>query len=239
MPISHCNEPLTDGRPLLRWLAGSIVLAAIVAPSIGRAEAASCDALPAPSVQVKRQNAPVTLNTSYDHKSITALGSKEHHSRRQVLGLTRGVSRIGFEIGIRSVIDPSRQWECASPQITLTYGFDPMTVYVAREFPKGSCAFNEIHQHELRHVQTYHDHLASIEKAITATLARRFEIGKPYRGAVGQTRQMLERELNERWIPYLRNEVERVESLQALIDTPEEYERVSRSCGGAIQRVIR
>ena len=229
----------TPTRGSNQRLAGSIILTAIVLSSIGRAAAATCESLPAPSVQVKRQNAPVTLDTSYDHKSITTLGSRELHSRNRVLGLTRGTSRIGFQIDIRSVIDPTRQWECASPKISVTYGFDPMTIYVAKEFPKGSCAFNEIHQHELRHVQTYHNHLASIERDIAETLAKRFEIGKPFRGAVGQTRQMLEKELNERWIPYLRSEIERVESLQALIDTPEEYERVSRSCGDAIQRVIR
>ena len=71
------------------------------------------------------------------------------------------------------------------------------------------------------------------------TLAKRFETGSLYRGPVGQTHRVLEKEFNERWMPYLRREVDRAEHLQAQIDTPEEYERVSRSCDGAIQRVIR
>ena len=156
-----------------------------------------------------------------------------------MLGLTRATSRIEFELRMHSVNDPTRQWECVSPQITVTYGFDPMTIYVAKEFPKGNCAFDEIYRHELKHVQTYQDHLAAIENDIAATLAKRFQTGKPYRGALGQTRQMLDKELTERWLPYLRRQIERVESSQALIDTAEEYARVSNSCGGAIQRVIR
>lgn len=207
--------------------------------SLSTAQAASCESLPLPSVQVKRQDAPVTLDTSYDYKSITALAAKERQSNIRVLGLTRGTSRINAELRIQSVIDPSRQWECASPQIVVTYGFNPMTVYVAREFPEGSCAYNEIYRHELRHVQTYLDHLASIEQDITEALAKRFETGRLYRGAVGQTQQMLQKELNDRWLPYLKRQIERVESSQALIDTPQEYERVARSCDGAIRRVIR
>jgi len=224
---------------LQRLLRRSLAAAVIALFAVTTVWAATCESLPTPSVKVNRRDAPVTVDTSHDYKSITVLGSKEHHSKLRVLGLTRGISRIGFEVRISSIVDPTRQWECASPQIVVTYGFDPMTVYVAKEFPKGSCAFNEIYRHELRHVQTYQDHLARLEKDITETLAKRFETGKPYRGAIGQTRQMLEKELNERWLPYLKREIERVASSQALIDTPEEYERVSRSCNGAIQRVIR
>lgn len=181
----------------------------------------------------------MTLDTSYDYKSIAVLAAKERRSNVRVLGLTRGISRIGIGLRVQSVIDPSRQWECASPQIVVTYGFNPMTVYIAKEFPKGSCAYNEIYRHEMRHVETYMDHLSSIEKGIVEALAKRFETGRLYRSAVGQTQQMLEKELNDRWLPYLTRQIERVESSQALIDTPQEYDRVARSCDGAIRRVIR
>ena len=198
-----------------------------------------CDQMPPPSVTLKRLDEPVSLDTTYSYKSITVLGSTLRHPENRVLGLTRGIARVRFETKTALIVDRTGRWECASPQLIVTYGFSPMTIYVAKEFSKGSCAYNEIYQHELRHVKTYQDHLVSIEKELTETLNRRFATGSPWRSTVGQTRLTLERELNERWIPYITREMERVESAQALIDTPEEYARVAAACNGEIKRIIR
>jgi hypothetical protein len=196
-----------------------------------------CNRLPPPSVTVKRFEEPLRYDTSLDYKSITVLATTEYHSTKRVLGLTRGEASVRFEIKASSITDQSGRWECISPQITVSYGFSPMTVYIAREFPKGSCAYNEIAQHELRHVKTYQDHLASIEREVAEAMVRRFATGTPWRGAVGQTFVLLEKEMHERWMPYIKREIRRVESAQALIDTPEEYARVSESCHGEIQRL--
>lgn len=198
-----------------------------------------CDQLPPPSVTLKRLDEPVNLDTSYSYKSITVLGSTLHRPENRVLGLTRGTARVRFETKTALIVDRTGRYECSSPQLVVTYGFSPMTVYVAKEFSKGSCAYNEIYQHELRHVKTHQDHLVSIEKELAETLNRRFATGSPWRSSVGQTRLALERELNERWIPYITREMERVESAQALIDTPEEYARVADACNGEIKRIIR
>ena len=131
------------------------------------------------------------------------------------------------------------RWECSSPQITVSFGYSPMTVYVASEFPAGSCAYNEIYQHELRHVKAYQSHLSSIETDITESLNQRFATGTFSRGPVGQARSSLEKELHERWMPYIKREIGKVESAQALIDTHEEYSRVSKSCNGEIQKLTK
>ena len=198
-----------------------------------------CDKLPPPSVTVKRLDEPVSLDTTYGFRSLKVLGAALSRPGNQILGLTRANSRVNFEIRTTSIVDRSGRWECLSPQFTVTYGFSPMTVYVAKEFPKNSCAFNEIYQHELRHVKAYQDHLVTIEKELTDTLSHRFATGSVWRAPKGQTRLMLEKEMNERWLPFIKHEIERVESAQALIDTPEEYARVSGACGGEIERVVR
>jgi hypothetical protein len=196
-----------------------------------------CDALPPPSVTVKRLEESVTLNRAYNYKSITVLASTEHRSAKRVLGLTRGKATVKFDVQMSSLIDHSGRWECTSPKIVVSFGYSPMTVYVAREFPAGGCAYNAIYQHELRHVKTYQAHLSSIERDITEALNQRFVTGSPSRGSVGQARSMLEKEIHERWMPYIKREIERVESAQALIDTPDEYARVGERCNGEIQRL--
>lgn len=199
------------------------------------AQADECDQLPPPAVAIRRIEAPVTLNLAYSYGALTNIGREIATQGNAVLGLTRGNAVVSFETQLPSYTRPGSRFECASPKITLLYGFKPMTVYVAREFPPGTCAHKEIYEHELRHVKVYEDHLAAIEKDVTAILNRRFATGAPWRGPVGETAERLKRELDERWLPYVTREIERVKVAQALIDTPEEYARISESCGGEIK----
>jgi hypothetical protein len=220
----------------------AITLTSILALLLSSAKPVHADAcanLPPPSVTVKRLEEPITLDTSYNYKSITVLGSSEHRPAKRVLGLTRGHATVKFNVQVSSIADHSGRWECSSPKIAVSFGYSPITVYVASEFPAGSCAYNEIHQHEMRHVNAYQAHLQSIEAEISETLERRFATHAPWRGPVGQTRSMLEKEMHDRWLPYIKREIERVEASQALIDTPEEYARVGESCNGEIKRLIR
>lgn len=205
----------------------------------GTAWCDECAQLPPPSVTVKRLDEPLVFDTSYSYKSLTVLGASRLRPGNRVLGLTRGTARVKFEMKLPSFVDRSGQWECASPQLVVSYGFSPMTVYVAKEFAKGSCAYGEIYQHEMRHVKTYQDHLVEIKDGLTETLSSRFASGSPWRAARGQTRATLEKELNGRWMPYITREIERVEVAQALIDTPEEYARVAQTCNGEIKRLAR
>lgn len=198
-----------------------------------------CDALPKPSVTIKRIDERLSTNTEYSYKSLTNIGAALARPGKQVLGLTRGNATVSFASQTPAIIDPSGRWECASPQITLSFGFSPMTVYVAREFPEGSCAFKEILEHEMRHVEAYRTHIASIEKALTESLNARFATGAIWRGPVGQTAARLRQELDARWAPYVQRQIKRVDEAQAKIDTAEEYERVANACDGAVGKVLR
>lgn len=198
-----------------------------------------CDQLPPPSVTLRRLPETLSTNTRLNYREITHLASELARPGTRVLGLTRGTATVRMEIRSPSYVDRSRRWECSSPQIVVTYGYDPMTVYIAREFPERTCAYNEIYEHELRHVRTYQEHLVAIEKDLTETLRRRFATGTPWRGTVGNTEAVLRRELDDRWLPYIKREIGKVEAAQALVDTPDEYERVSKSCNGEIRRRIK
>ena len=198
-----------------------------------------CDQLPPPSVTLRRLPEKLSIDTRYGYREITHLAAEIARPGTRVLGLTRGTATVRAEIRSPSYVDRSRRWECTSPQLVVTYGYDPMTVYIAREFPEKSCAHDEIYAHELRHVKTYHDHLAAIENEVAETLRRRFATGGPWRGPVGNTQATLQRELNDRWLPYIKREIGKVESTQALIDSTDEYERVAKSCDGEIRKRLK
>ncbi|MBL8416568.1 MAG: hypothetical protein JNM42_19260 [Propionivibrio sp.] len=198
-----------------------------------------CDQLPKPSVTVKRLDTRVTVNTQHGYKVLNHLGSALARPGNQILGLTRVNDVAHFASSTPLHVDRSGRWECASPQLTLTLGFNPMTVYVAKEFPEGGCAYKEIYQHELRHVKAYQAHLSTIENELSESLNRRFATGGAWRGPVGQTRADLQRELDERWLPYIQREFAHADEAQALIDTPEEYARVANACNGEIRKRTR
>lgn len=198
-----------------------------------------CDQLPKPSVTVKRIEVPITYNTEYSFRSLTNIAADLARPGRHVLGLTRGNATVSFASNTPSIVDSRGRWECASPQITLSYGFNPMTVYVAREFPRGTCAFQEIHEHEMRHVDAYLRHINSIEKELTDTLTARFAGEKIWRGPVGQTGRLIQQEFNARWVPYVQQQIKRVDEAQAKIDTTAEYERVTNACQGEIKKRLR
>lgn len=146
---------------------------------------------------------------------------------------------VSFASTTPTLLDSTPPRECASPQIALTVGFSPLTVYVACEFPTGGCAGKEIYEHGMRHLKTCRRQMASIEKALGETLKERFATGAPWRGPLGQTAGKLQREPDERWPPCVQRELKRVDTSQARIDTPAEYERVANACGGAIKKRTR
>lgn len=199
----------------------------------------ACADLPKPSVKIERLESQVALNTRYGVKALNNLGASVARPGHQVLGLTRGTASASLAVNAPTLVDASGRWECASPQITLRYGFSPITVYVAREFPPGSCAHQQIYEHEMRHVKTYEDHLVAIEKNLLDMLTARFATDGPWRGKAGEIGARLRRELDQRWLPMVQREIRRVEAAQALIDTDEEYARVANACDGAIRKVIR
>ena len=205
----------------------------------GHCLADGCDRLAPPSVTLALYEEPISLDTRTSFRTLTLLGPPQARPGKQVLGLTRGTATVRFETQVSSYIDASGRWECASPQITVRYGFSPMTVYVAREFPPGSCAYREIHEHEMRHVRAYQAHLKAIEKTLADALQARFAGTAPWRGPRGETNARLQAELQERWVPFVKREINKVDAAQALIDTPEEYARVAASCGGEIRRLTR
>ncbi len=216
-----------------------LILVALSCAFVGDVLADECDQLPPPSVTLKRIEEAVTLDTTLGYRDLGVLAASLARPNARVLGLTRGKIAVRFDARTAYYVERTQRWECASPQLTVSYGFSPVTVYVAREIPQGSCAYDAVYRHEQQHVKIYHDHLVAIEKRLAEALQNRFSTGKPWRGPVGETRARLQRELDERWIPFFEREIGQAEPAQAAIDTPEQYARVAASCNGEIERLMR
>jgi hypothetical protein len=155
-----------------------------------------------------------------------------------VLGLTRTESRVSVAVGGPILQDVASGYECVAPRIEVKLYYVPIVVYVGREFAPGSCAHREILAHEMRHLKTYLDHLPKVETTVRAALDRRFA-GKPLYAPTGRASALLQSELNGGWMAFIKGQMEKVEPLQAAIDTPQEYGRLGKVCGGEVQSLIR
>jgi hypothetical protein len=221
--------------------ASAIVLACLCAcaPASARtAFQARCEDTIGQSVSVMRsdQNG-YRIDNSYSFHGLSAMkGARAPGS--YVLGLTRTESRVGVRVEGRMLSDPASGYECVAPRLDIKLTYLPIVVYIGREFAPGTCSYREILAHEMRHLDVYLDYLPRAEKVVGDALARRFQ-GKPLYAPAGQGRTLLQREVDTGWMPFIKNEMAKVERLQAAIDTPQEYARLGKVCAGEVQSLIR
>jgi hypothetical protein len=154
-----------------------------------------------------------------------------------VLGLTRTESRVAIQIDGTLLASPDGAVECVLPRIAVTLYYQTIVVYVSRDFEPDSCAYDEILAHEMRHLKSYLDYLPKVEVRVRDRLAGRFA-GKPLYARAGESRMLLQREIDRNWMPYIKAEMGRVERQQAAIDSPREYARLSKVCQGEVQSLI-
>jgi hypothetical protein len=177
------------------------------------------------------------IDNTVGYRGLTAMKGKAGPGQ-VVLGLTRTESIVSINVGGRLLSDPASGYECIAPHIQIKLYYPPIVVYVSREFRPGSCAYEEVLAHEMRHLNAYLDYLPRAEARVRAALARRFE-DKPLYARIGQAQSLLQREIDRGWMPYIKTEMAKVEAVQAAIDSPQEYARLGKVCGGEVQSLIR
>lgn len=217
----------------------ALLLVCALAPASARtAFQARCEDTIGQSVSVltSQQNG-YRVDNSYSFHGLSSMkGDRAPGS--YVLGLTRTESRVLVGLQGRMLSDPASGYECVAPRLEVKLTYLPIVVYVGREFAPGTCAYREILAHELRHRDIYLAHLPRAEKIVSDALARRFQ-GKPLYAPAGRVRSLLQREIDSTWLPFIKNEMGKVERLQAAIDTPQEYARLGKVCAGEVQSLIR
>lgn len=222
----------------MKWWFALAILCAWVPASARTAFQARCEDTIGQSVSVMHSNQNgYRIDNTYSFHGLSAMkGTRAPGS--YVLGLTRTESRVGVKVEGRMLSDPATGYECVAPRLDIKLTYLPIVVYVGREFAPGTCSYREILAHEMRHLDVYLNYLPRAEKVVADALARRFA-GKPLYAPAGQVRNLLQREVDAGWMPFIKNEMAKVERLQAAIDTPQEYARLGKVCAGEVQSLIR
>ncbi len=177
------------------------------------------------------------IDNTRSYRDLTRMKGAARHGSH-VLGLTHTDSRVAIRLAGRMLTDTAGGLECVAPRIEVTLHYEPIMIYIGREFVPGSCAYREILAHEMRHLELYREQMPKIEDKVRAAMARRFGASPLYARA-GGAQAMLRRELDTGWMPFVRRELARIEALQAAIDSADEYARLGKVCEGEVQSLIR
>lgn len=225
--------------PLLAWLAAMLtaLLAAPQASARSAFEARCEDAAAGASASFGSHDSGWRVDNSLSYRTLTRM-KRPRVTAGYVLGLTRTASHVAVKVDGSMLDDPASGLECVAPRIEVSLYYQPIVVYIGREFAPGSCAYREILAHEMRHLRSYLETLPQVEDRARARLAGRYR-GRPLYARAGQARELLQREIDANWLPFIRAEMAHVESLQAEIDSPQEYARLSKVCQGEVQSLIR
>jgi hypothetical protein len=107
------------------------------------------------------------VDLSLDIRTLTALEGKAANQR--VLGRTVARLRNTSTFQTREQKLPSGR-TCMKPAVAVTMAYEPTMVYVAREYPSGSCEFQKILEHEQRHVAVHRQHLLELAPLVQQDL---------------------------------------------------------------------
>lgn len=227
--------------------AARLIIASLLLLRIAVAEAADppCPAFDPPAVSVRRVFDEPGLDISRSLRALRELAARsgERHSDTQTpLGHARAVIVSDLEINVQLAGYTTRPpVVCgALAQVTVVMGFRETEIVIAREAAADACVYAEVLAHERRHVEVDRAILAAHAPRIQARIAEAArQIGTVRAGTPQAVSDTLMRRLQTALQPGLAEMRADRTRRQRAIDTPQETARVSESCGGAVQRMLR
>lgn len=212
--------------------------AAAAAPAQGRCESwqPGSHASQRTDVKVDVYDNGYRIDNSLPYRTLTRM-KRAGADGGFVLGLTRAESRVAVSVEGTIIGDPETGTECLRPLIAVSLSYEPIVIYVGREFEPGTCAYREILAHEMRHLKAYIDYLPKVERRVLDRMARRFD-GRPVLAPQGQALHRVQQELDRTWMPFLKRAMAEAKARQAAIDSPKEYARLGKVCRGEVQSLI-
>lgn len=174
--------------------------------------------------QNQLSNMPIDTKSPYSSHVATKVG-----------GLMQGGLEVTTNMNISKISNPILKQSCLwLKNISIEIHINP-TIFVASEYPKDSCMYNAVLEHEMKHIKVdrevataYQEQLRSMASAIAQQI-----------GVVGPKREIEVEITHKKIIKYVEGNMTKVTDkmyeqrrrLQQKVDTLEEYERVQKKCG--------
>lgn len=246
-PPSNFNGTRLKTRAWLAWRAARALMALAVlhgpasqalAQTVPSPEfKASCEArLPPTKIRVTSLPSSVVYDFSLSVDDITA---RAHHTAAQG-NVTLGLTEAAFQLNVStqsSKLVSTAGMACMRPTIEVTVQVGPQRVFIGREFAQGSCAFNEIAKHELKHVYANQAQLERTAQLLEKALQQQFG-NQVFYGVDGQLNKAFVDGIKANWIPWGQARFKEGDTVHQAIDSPQEYARNNTMCEAEVPRIL-
>jgi hypothetical protein len=212
-------------------LAGCDRLAALAASNPLQSFESRCEQVPAGRIEIRRLPLAVSEDHTVPLVQLARL-SEPTSSNHRTVGLTRAKFGYRSTLELDGLEDPKGARACARPQVKVDIEVTGTTVYVAREFHGDACREPLILAHERLHVAVFDRYadevVASLARDLESRVGRRVRYGVTMAGI----QEDLKRELAGHLDAFMERARGELDRRHAAIDPPDEYERMTRTCGG-------
>lgn len=234
------NVQFPDSWPRRRSLAvlvasaGIVLTAGLAAPAEALA-AARCPAAEAlPRVSLKTLPGKVTYNTRQNRGQLQRLqGQSGASSRRgwRPIGLTLTELEFRMNISVNTMPRKGRGHCATMAEVKSSLGYDKITIYIAKRYPKGSCQYLSVLEHENEHLAIFRDGLAVFAPKVERRIAEAAWALKPIIASTPQKAADRLQKALQRKVEPLFKELNRVlDRNNNRIDTPGNYKREQARC---------
>ena len=187
-----------------------------------------------PSSMVYRSDATVNELSAQSAREPSLSAS---HGRHVTLGLTESKFYTRATFSGRVIEDRLTKTACMRPSIDIDISVGPQTISIAREFQQGTCSFNAIMEHELRHARTNQSIAESIGNRLRQAIGQAYG-QQIFYGDASSLQSGINQNIESEWLAWASREAEDGNVLHAQIDSPEEYARMRTVCGGEVTQIL-
>lgn len=156
------------------------------------------------------------------------------HVKTDVGGLMSGEISVKSNFNFSLLRYPQAKQTCIwFDQIDVQIHIDP-TIYIAREHEKGSCRYQAIKHHEMKHVyvdrKLVKKYTGEIKRRVQQAVAKVGVVGPRPDNDVARVQKRMQSYLEDALKPVIDAMYEERRELQQAVDSLEEYERVRNQC---------
>lgn len=215
------------------------VLLAAAAAGVLAAPAAAAPKCPGeqilPRVSLQTNPGRIIYNTRKSRRQLMALKGQRGGATRKrgwnPIGLTLTELQFSMKISINTLAQPGRGHCATVVAVEAELGFGDITVYVDRRYPKGSCQYLSVLDHENQHVAIFRDTLASYAPKVERRLNRAASKLRPLTApSPGKAATRLQKKLHREMKPLFKEINAILDGKNDRIDTAQNYKREQARC---------
>ena len=204
-----------------------------------------CPKFENPKVTITLLSAKPTINHENDLSGIRNIAQKNKHdialgTNETPVGLTSAALIMNSSFKIMTASSQTSPMSCSQvTQLNVNLGFEKTTIYMPTDLKKHTCAYHAVLGHEKKHVRTDKAFLKSIVPEIKRELSWAIRgLGTIRSGSQKYASDKISKTLNKKLHALGQKFATRRRSWHKRVDTPQEYKRVGRSCGGTLRDIV-